>query len=651
MSDATNESGRGGDPAGTFNGDAIGAARVVDDTATDAAAEWPTDAELEGWLQHGGEADADTGPATEADEASDEADGSPSGPLPRFELIVWRRGWKSGVYWLGIDDRSGKPKEPLWLCDPLRILALTRDGTGHGWGRLLEWQDQDRRVHRWAVPARLLVGDGMELAAALADRGLTLANGRARAKLLDYLAQARPGQFARCVQRTGWAGRSFVLPDEVIGDAGGEPVVFQAPSPEGAKFAVAGTLAGWRREVAAACVGNTRLTFAVCVALAGPVLGLLDAEPGGFHLFGPTSAGKSTALKVAASVWGPPAFVKSWRMTSNGIEGVAAVHTDTLLCLDELGELGARDAAQVAYSLANGSGKTRARTDGAARAPATWRVLFLSTGEIQLADLIGEAGGRTRGGQEVRAAAIPADAGAGLGLFDRLPAGMTAGQFADSLKDGAGAHYGRAGRRWLEYLTSHYAEARDALRQLRDGFAEELVPNDAAGAVRRVAHRFALIGAAGEVASAAGITGWPVGEAQRAARACFRVWLDARGTAGAPEPLAMLRQVRRILERDGESRFSPLHPDGTADSQAFGTRDRLGFRRSVEGGTEYLVLREQFRQEIAAGFDAAAVAAALAAVGALKLDSDGAKTRKEYLPGLGRQRVYVITPRIWDAAT
>lgn len=226
---------------------------------------------------------------------------------------------------------------------------------------------------------------------------------------------------------------------------------------------------------------------------------------------------------------------------------------------------------------------------------------------------------------------------------------MTAGQFADTLKDATAADYGHAGRQWLEYLTANHADARAALRELRDGIAEELTPADAAGAVRRVAHRFALVAAAGELASAAGVTDWPAGEATAAARACFAAWLGQRGTAGAPEPLAMLRQVRRILERDGEARFVPIRSDGS-DGQALAVRDSLGFRRSVEAGTEFLVLREAFRSELCAGFNPDAVARALADAGALKLDSDGAKTRKEYLPGIGRERCYDITAAVWGAS-
>lgn len=50
---------------------------------------------------------------------------------------------------------------------------------------------------------------------------------------------------------------------------------------------------------------------------------------------------------------------------------------------------------------------------------------MLSTGEKGLADKILEEGGRVQAGQAVRLVDIPADAGAGLGLFESLqPATM-----------------------------------------------------------------------------------------------------------------------------------------------------------------------------------------------------------------------------------
>lgn len=102
--------------------------------------------------------------------------------------------------------------------------------------------------------------------------------------------------------------------------------------------------------------------FAISVAFAGTLAGITGEDSGGFHLRGKSSTGKSTALKVAASVWGHPAtYVRQWRATSNGLEGLAALHADDgLLILDELEQVDPKEAGEVAYMLGNGQGKARA---------------------------------------------------------------------------------------------------------------------------------------------------------------------------------------------------------------------------------------------------------------------------------------------------
>ena len=79
-----------------------------------------------------------------------------------------------------------------------------------------------------------------------------------------------------------------------------------------------------------------------------------------------------------------------------------------------------------AYMLVNGVGKARARRDGLARPAAAWRLLFLTSGEVRLGDHMREVGKRTRAGQEIRLADLPADAGAGHGLFGTSMAILTA---------------------------------------------------------------------------------------------------------------------------------------------------------------------------------------------------------------------------------
>ncbi|WP_164186520.1 DUF927 domain-containing protein, partial [Stenotrophomonas maltophilia] len=114
----------------------------------------------------------------------------------------------------------------------------------------------------------------------------------------------------------------------------------------------------------------SRLVLAVSAMFAGPLLHFTGATGGGFHLVGGSSSGKSTALRVAASVVGPPEYAREWRSTANGLEGVAVLHNDATLILDELAQIDPKQAGDAAYLLANGNGKSRANRAGEARAAA-----------------------------------------------------------------------------------------------------------------------------------------------------------------------------------------------------------------------------------------------------------------------------------------
>ncbi len=182
--------------------------------------------------------------------------------------------------------------------------------------------------------------------------------------------------------------------------------------------------------------------MSVSLALSGPLLEMLKQDGGGIHLRGESSRGKSTILKAAASVWGSPEFVQSWRATSNGLEGVAVVSNSSLIALDEMSEVDAKEAGRVVYMLSNGTGKARANRAGAARPVAHWKVPILSSGELSLADKMAEAGQRKRAGQDVRLINIPADNRA-HGAFDSLHGLADGAAFAEQLNMAAAQHYGQ----------------------------------------------------------------------------------------------------------------------------------------------------------------------------------------------------------------
>ncbi|MCL4683218.1 DUF927 domain-containing protein [Myxococcota bacterium] len=572
-----------------------------------------------------------------------EADAEPASGVRRpFSLKP------DGVY----AQREGKDGETTAerVCSPLFVDALARSDAGEEWGRLLRVVDPDDAEHVWAMPMRLLSGDGAEARGELLSLGLRIAPGRwAREMLTRYLAETTPATRARCVQRIGWHRSVFVLPDETYGASAAEHVVLQTASPLAHAYETAGTLTEWQQHVAAPCADHSRLVLTLSAAFAGPLMDLAGAEGGGVHFRGPSSIGKSMALGVGASVWGGSrdgGYVRTWRATSNGLESVAATHSDTLLCLDELSEIDAREAGAAAYMLSNGKGKTRAGRDGGARRSASWRVMFLSSGEISLADKVREDGRRrVTAGQQVRLLDIPADAGAGFGLFDSV-GGADSAALADALRTASRTYYGTAARAFLAELTRDRDAAAKAVRDAVADWTAEHVPPAADGQVVRAAARFALLAAAGELATALGVLPWPAGTASVGVARCWADWLRERGTTGPAELAAALERVRAWLGAHGASRFAALRPAVDRDGEPIPERviDRAGWWRDGDDGTrEYLVLPSVWKAELAAGIDARSLVSEMTERGWLRPDAAGKASQSIAVPGHGKQRLYVVT--------
>ena len=577
--------------------------------------------------------------------AMEQPDGVPRG----FELR------ENGVYEL----REGDGPD-LFVCGPLQVIALVEDGTGTLHGRLLRWNDPAGRVHEWPMPMAMLAGDGVALRARLLDEGLEFGTGRAASDALTrYLMQAHPSDRATVASRVGWhetpgsGGLVFVLPGGATFGAavGADPVVLAADrADELPPLAEAGIPDGWRREVAGRAAGNSRVVFALSCAFAAP----LQAESGGFNLRGPSSMGKTATLDAAGSVWGGGGLYgwkRTWNSTANGLEGVARMHSDLLLTLDEMGQAAPEVVAAGAYLLANGQGRTRAAREGnGLRRLNVWRVLFLSSGELSLADRLVDAKSgppRAQAGQEVRVVDVPADAGAGLGAFEALHGEADGAAFAKALTCATRECYGTAGRAFLAAFTAKLDEALAAVRQAQADFVRTHLPTGASGQVARVADRFALVAAAGELAAAMGVVPWQEGEATAAVARCFADWRDARaGGDGNAEDAAALAAVRHFIGSHGAARFEVLEQDPRGSwRQADPHRavpNRAGWRKSEKnGGARYCILPEVWIREVCAGLDSSAAAKGLLLAGFL----DGQGGRPTRMERVGEQepvRVYAV---------
>jgi putative DNA primase/helicase len=522
---------------------------------------------------------------------------------------------KKGV-WLISDE---KEKDDLLICTPLEVVADTRDNQNNSWGVLLRWQDKDGNAHDWAMPKSLLSGTGEEIRKQLLDGGLPFiaTSSKGRAALIDYIQRWPVNKKMLCVDKTGWHGGVYVLPGRTIGEDQKQEVRYQSSINAQGQYAQQGTTHHWQDKIARYAAGNSRFMFAISTAFAAPLLELMSIDGGGFNLRGTSSTGKTTALLVAASVCGGKEYTRTWRATSNGLEGTATAHNDALLCLDEMGQCDPKQTGEIAYMLPNGQSKQRANKLGDGRDTKRWRLLFLSSGELSLADQLATGNIKSKAGQEVRLVDIPMDTGK-HGGFEVLHGFKSGAELSDYLRQETCTTYGQPYIDYLEWLTANRKEAQDITRQVIAD-CECWTPDNVDGQVKRVNKRFGIVAAGGVLASKAGVTGWSKPEVIEAAKICFNAWLGDWGGVGSREDQQAFDQVVSMLQKHGSSRFGK-HGVAGDDEKVI---NRLGYTTEIQKhGDCFLVFQQQFKAEICKGFNYKAVLGVLEAKGYLVREGD-----------------------------
>lgn len=278
-----------------------------------------------------------------------------------------------------------------FVASQIDIIADARDINSSNWGKVVRFYDQDGVKKDIFIHNCDIVTNGGAVITELSKEGLVISSGKSMAEaLLHFLNLAPPfdKRKAVCTDRIGWHGNIYLFHDNsVIGNT--DKRIVYTGAPIGNCNAVKGSVQSWKEEVAAKCKGNTLLLLAICVAFGSVLLRQLKMESGGYHIFGESSTGKTTTLYAAASVNGEPEhMIGTWRTTTNGAEGRAKKHNDSVLIMDELHQSTPKEAGEASYMLFNGKGKQRANVLGGARDVFEWRLNCLSSGETPYAAFI-----------------------------------------------------------------------------------------------------------------------------------------------------------------------------------------------------------------------------------------------------------------------
>jgi hypothetical protein len=346
-------------------------------------------------------------------------------------------------------------------------------------------------------------------------------------------------------------------------------VLDQPIAPEGAQVEIVVDQRGHRKEIFAALrphgdfdghVAGLQRAWAasplcaamVCGALAAPLLEPLHAPNFAIHLIGESSRGKTSMLKVAASVYGDPGnprWLAAWNATNVGTELRAAALCDLPQCYDEVGGGDPEQLQRMIYSIINGTGRTRGQRDATMRETPNWRTIVLSTGERELFGALGAAD-------------------------------------IDTLCEQCAAHAGSFGRAWVEMLigVGEWGEWRRVYAEYIAFFRQE-----AADQLQgRVAAYFALLQVAEQMA-------WELELSERGSHVMLDLF-RAIGSRFAIEsmPERARRAVLDWVESEPDA-FPELTPGPHGE---VGTPPRAGLRvhgyRRIDG--TLLMIPSQFRE-------------------------------------------------------
>ncbi|MDR1236443.1 MAG: DUF927 domain-containing protein [Holosporaceae bacterium] len=545
-----------------------------------------------------------------------------------------------------IDKEKGLFCDEERISDYIEVVALSRDDGGVRWKKRILFKDLDGKQRSVDIEQKALC-NYKEIFETLFENGFDTSCDRL--KLKKYLETARPEKRITDIYTVGWTDDgSFVCPSFSISKK--EKFAFSlVGNIKASGFARKGTLEEWRENVCALCEGNKILTLALCVGLSGVLLKRLKYFNNAvINLTGRSSIGKTTALYVAASLWGvPKRFMQQWRSTSNALEAVAESYNDCLLILDELSQIQAKDIGNIVYMLGNSKGKSRMNVNSELKKNKEWTLSVLSSGEIGIADKIAESGEKAKAGQLVRCIDIECFMSDELGIYDTLhddiPDGAT---FSKLLKEKTSEYYGTAAEAFLTQLIESSIDIEGRFSELRQNF-DERIGKKIDGQVSRVADLFVLYALTGELACEFGIFSHKPAELKDLVFVLFEKWLDERGSVGAMEEKVVLQHVIGFLEQNN-ARIQNiiLCGGGKRPEEQRNYNNLLGFRevltQSGEDAEIYYIIQKAFDGDVCGGMNKKLVKRILKDKGILILDSEGKNPKCPYTTPPYKRRVKLV---------
>lgn len=520
----------------------------------------------------------------------------------------------------------------------------------------VKFRDVNKEV-KIIVVNRSDISNGNPLMSRLIDCGLEVNDRKLAAQLVSQVYQKYPPD--KTVLTTRHPGWHTIQPDGIdvyVTNQGTiKPKECKAnivlEDGIAAGFDSSGVLEDWNANVGAVCVGNSRLQFGICVAIASTLLHFSGLPNFGALIEGPSKLGKTVTLLVAASVMGGDSYLLSWNSTANALEIIAVCRCDGLIPLDEIGQGDAKAVSEAVYDLMNGRTKSRLGSDIKLDSGIRFRGLVLASGELDLRTLLKQGGIAVKEGQLVRLFSVPVPL---HGVFSRKHGHITKDSFVASLVQSMAKYHGTLGPAFIAHIVESQAQLKAELPEMVREIAAELlqrlssIPDQ--GTYGHVAKCFALVAIAGELAISAHLLKWDKGSARAAVEKCFLAWAKHEKLIASMSDQGVFRQLQRFFQSERSGKFAPF-----SEFECTNGKNLAGYLHKVDGVNVYLVYRAYFETKLCSKFGKATGIRALRERNLVILGGRSTPTRQVNIPkslqrdGNTKMSFYVIREAILRA--
>jgi Domain of unknown function (DUF927) len=485
-----------------------------------------------------------------------------------------------------------KNQSPLDFTDCIRVVANVHDLDTNRFSIEIKFRRVDGQLIRTLLP-REITKSGSTAMQELLGRGANIPTGPGTATELHKVLSVIPVRTYRITSKTGWHGKSFVLPDITIGPDADTLIHASRKTGKTVEPLTLRTLQGWRDGLSKPCCASSYLTFGFGLAFAGPLLRLVRQPEGAiFYL-----AGRSSRGKTLTELAGLSAIERANRdlllthdVTDRRVEEDCAAHNDLLQVIDEISRMTGSQAKcrekvrRLAHKITGGGGTQRsakARQD-ADLADLRWRLTCLWSGEYSLgAEFLGRERAR---GELVRLIEIPIPEPED-GIFDRLGAvQLSRTKLVKKAETAVEENFGHPIRTFIAHLVGDPETHTRRATELIDKFLQKVRAGSDPWA-RRFATKFAVVYAAARLAAELEVAPWLPGHPFKCVE---RLYKAARAQVITPEETLTALLHRLANNASSVTRFPKIDK---GDSVPAELKDKVwGIHSEARDGTAFLAI-------------------------------------------------------------